>query len=146
MGNGLNEQSPEGFIPDNGFSVSSQSEEVRQARYQVGQQVHDVLQGTESLGSSSSATSYAYQVNLLEHLIAYLRKFQEGLQQVAGNYAKKLENLRNEGMMLEPYNRLQYEMDVTRRQIYNLVQHIEEEDIPAVKKALAHCEKMRDQR
>ena len=68
MGNGLNEQSPEGFIPDNGFSVSSQSEDVRQARYQVGQQVHDVLQGTESLASSSSATSYAYQVNLLEHL------------------------------------------------------------------------------
>jgi hypothetical protein len=146
MGNGLNEQTPEGFITDNGGSASSQSDDVRQASYQVGQQVHDVLYGSESHGSSSSANSYAYQVNLLEHLIAYLRKFQEGLRQVADNYSKKLENLRNEGMMLEPYNRLQHEMDVTRRQIFNLVQHIEVQDIPAVKKALAHCEKMRDQR
>ena len=86
-------------------------------------------------------TSYDEQISLLEQLQAYLRNFQDGLTTVSANYANKVNELGDSGMMRETYQAFSgQQLAETRQLIQNLVSHIEQDDIPAVKKEIQNCQ------
>lgn len=89
----------------------------------------------------SQGTSYSEQIELLQQLQAYLGEFQEKLLGVSANYSRKVDALRESGMMLETYNHyVENELQATQQLILRLVDHISQSDIPAVKRAIEHCE------
>lgn len=96
------------------------------------------IQGDQSMGQG---TSYDEQISLLEQLQAYLRNFQDGLATVSANYANKVNELGDSGMMRETYKAFSsQQLAETRQLIQNLVSHIEQDDIPAVKKEIQNCQ------
>jgi hypothetical protein len=102
----------------------------------AGSTIHD--QGGQSM---SQGTSYDEQISLLEHLQAYLLNFQDGLATVSANYANKVNALGDSGMMRETYKAFSgQQLAETRQLIQNLVQHIDQDDIPAVKKEIQNCQ------
>jgi hypothetical protein len=58
-----------------------------------------------------------------------------------GNYERKVESLREAGMMKETYEHyLEEQLFPTQTLIQRLVEHIEANDIPAVQRAIQHLE------
>ena len=90
----------------------------------------------------SHATSYAYQIELLQHLKQYLADFQERLLGVSANYQRKVDELHGEGGWMDETHRdfAENQLDVTRAMIANLVNHIAENDIPAVEREIGRLE------
>ena len=96
-------------------------------------------------GQAMSQGSYNDQIELLQNLQSYLGEFQERLLGVSSNYARKVDNLRADGMMLETYERYaENELQETQQLILRLVDHISQSDIPAVKRAVELCEAARN--
>jgi hypothetical protein len=87
--------------------------------------------------SMSNTTSFAHQVELLVELKQYLSSFQERLLSVASNYESKVEAMHGAGMMDETYQRFsENELEETRALIQQLVEHIGDNDIPAVEQEI----------
>jgi hypothetical protein len=155
MNNGLMKKDPDvlNLTGDDFSSAGSKEDKVQETKNSVGQQVHDVLYSGAAAGTSSTTnskgnqsmsqgTSYAEQIELLQQLQAYLGEFQERLLGVSANYARKVDGLRAAGMMRETYEHyVDNELQETQQFIRRLVDHISQSDIPAVKRAVEHCEK-----
>jgi hypothetical protein len=86
-------------------------------------------------------TSYSYQIELAESLKSYLHGFQERLGAVAQNYSNKCNEMYEAGMMDETHEDfIQNYMDETVRKIQELVELINEADIPFVEKYIDYLE------
>ncbi len=157
MNNGLTKKDPDilNLTGDDFSSAGSKEDKVQETKNSVGQQVHDVLYSGAAACTvstintkgeqSMSQGSYSHQIELLQNLQSYLGEFQERLLGVSSNYARKVDNLHAEGMMLETYERYaENELQETQQLIRRLVDHISQSDIPAVKRAVELCEAARN--
>lgn len=90
----------------------------------------------------SNATSYAHQIELLQHLQGYLAEFQERLMGVSANYQRKVDTLHSEGGLMDETHRdfTDQCLGPTRALIDRLVQHIGDNDIPAVQREITFLE------
>ena len=90
----------------------------------------------------SNATSFAHQIELLQELQQYLSDFQERLLGVSANYRNKVDALHGEGGLMDETYRdyVEQQLEPTRAMIQQLVDHIGESDIPAVKREIAYLE------
>ncbi len=87
-------------------------------------------------------TSFAHQLELMEALKSYLNGFQERLGAVAQNYESRVSELYDAGGMMDEtyedfYNNY---LEVTKSKIQNLINQINEEDIPFVEKQIDYLE------
>jgi hypothetical protein len=88
-----------------------------------------------------ASTNYAYQIDLLNQLKSFLGQFQERLKIESNNYKNKVDELHGEGLMDETYRDfVEQQLEPTRDQLKKLIEHIENEDIPAVEKAIRDIE------
>lgn len=87
-------------------------------------------------------TNYAYQTELLMQLKSFLGQFQERLESASNSYQKKVDNLHGEGGLMDETYRdfVKEQLEPTRDLINKLIEHIEHNDIPAVKKAIRDIE------
>ena len=86
-------------------------------------------------------TSYEFQIELAEELKKYLHGFQERLGNVAQNYQKKSHDLYEAGMMDEFHQKFEQDyVQETIRKIANVVEQINERDIPFIVKYINHLE------
>ena len=86
-------------------------------------------------------TSFSYQIELAESLKSYLHGFQERLGAVAQNYSNKCNEMYEAGMMDETHEDfVQNYMEETVRKIQDLIEQINEADIPFVEKYIDYLE------
>jgi hypothetical protein len=90
----------------------------------------------------SEATNFGYQIELLYNLKQYLTDFQERLLGVSANYQRKVDALHNEGGMMDEIHRdfVEQQLEPTRMLIARLVEHIGDNDIPAVQTMIQRLE------
>lgn len=93
--------------------------------------------------STMAQTSYAHQIELLEELKKYLGDFQERLMGVSANYQRKVDALHSEGGLMDETYRdyVEQQLEPTLTLISKLVEHIEDNDIPAVLSEIAELER-----
>jgi hypothetical protein len=88
-------------------------------------------------------TSISYQLELAEDLKRYLHGFQDRLDAVAQNYKNKCNDMYEAGMIDEIYEDFEQNyMEVTIQKIANLVEQINECDIPFVEKFINNLEEL----
>lgn len=107
--------------------------------------VHHVAPADGSQGGGfpmSQATSFAHQIELLQNLKQYLMTFQERLGAVSEAYQRKVDQLHDEGgLMDETYRDYVVNcLEPTRALIARMVEHIDESDIPAVEREIQYLE------
>ena len=88
-------------------------------------------------------TSFSHQIELAEELKRYLHGFQERLGVAAQNYQSKCNNLYEAGMMDEKHQDLEGYMHATINGIKNVVQQINEADIPFIERYIKYLEESR---
>jgi len=90
----------------------------------------------------SKQTSFAYQIELMEALKSYLDKFQDRLGAVAQNYENRVNDLyESGGMMHETYEDFYTNyLEVTKSKIQDLIDQINDEDIPFVERQIDYFE------
>ena len=90
---------------------------------------------------SNDAADFHYQIQLLNELKQYLNTFQERLVGVSLQYQRKVEALRQAGMMKQTCERyLANEVAQTQALMIKLVEHIDTIDIPRVDTEIAYLE------
>ena len=86
-------------------------------------------------------TSFSHQIELAEDLKKYLHGFQERLGDVAQNYKNKCNDLFEAGMMDETFKDFEQNyMQETIQKIANVVEQINERDIPFIEKYIDYLE------
>ena len=91
--------------------------------------------------SMSRQTSFSYQIELAEGLKSYLHGFQDRLGAVAQNYKAKGNELHDANMMDETFEDFaQNYIEVTVQKIQELINQINECDIPFVEKYIDYLE------
>jgi hypothetical protein len=104
----------------------------------------ELITNTPMTGATNvpNATSYAYQIELLENLKQYLTDFQERLLAVSANYQRKVDALHDEGGLMDETYRdfVEQQLEPTRVMIARLVEHIGNYDIPAVQNEINYLE------
>jgi type I site-specific restriction endonuclease len=89
-------------------------------------------------------TSFSHQIELAEELRKYLHGFQERLGDVAQNYKNKCNDLFEAGMMDETFEDFEQNyMQETISKVANVVEQINERDIPFIEKYIADLEELR---
>ena len=89
----------------------------------------------------SSEQSFAHQIELLENLNQYLENFQERLLGVSANYQKKVGELHEGGLMDETHRDfVEQQLEPTQAMIQQLIEHIGDNNLPAVKREIAYLE------
>jgi hypothetical protein len=118
------------------------SPERRTASGKLTQTITQSISQTTGGHSMSGDQNLAHQIELLQHLKAYLGEFQERLLGVSANYQRKVDHLHDEARLMdESYRRLvEHGLEPTRSLIRQLVDHISENDIPAVEREIAYYE------
>lgn len=91
---------------------------------------------------SNRQTSFSHQIELLESLKSYLHGFQERLAIVAEKYEKQVTDLYDAGgMMDETFNDFHNNyVEVTKGKIQDLINQINDLDIPFVEKEINYLE------
>jgi hypothetical protein len=94
----------------------------------------------------SGQTNYNYQIELLESLKSYLNGFQERLGAVGESYEKKVQELYDGGGMMEETFKTFYEnyLEITKSKIQNLIDQINDSDIPFVEQQIENIESILD--
>lgn len=85
-------------------------------------------------------TSFAHQIELAQELKTYLIRLQENLNNAAQKYIAKSASLDEAGMMEEKHQVLEEYMEETVNGIKNIVNQINEADIPFVEKYIEYLE------
>jgi len=81
------------------------------------------------------------QVETLRNLKAFLIQFNEALNTGSEHYQQFLDDLADQQLDAQIYNRYQAEfLDETKARIHNIVSNIEENDIPYIERLVAHVE------
>ena len=94
-----------------------------------------------NLSGMAQQTTYSYQIELAEGLKSYLHNFQDRLGAVAQNYRDKGNQLHDAQMMGEDFaNFSQNYIEVTVQKIQELINQINECDIPFVEKLINYLE------
>lgn len=95
-----------------------------------------------SKNMANRQTSFSHQIELLESLKSYLHGFQERLAIVAEKYEKQVNDLYDAGgMMDETFNDFHDNyVEVTKGKIQNLINQINDLDIPFVEKEIDYLE------
>lgn len=94
---------------------------------------------------ANNQTSYAYQIELMEGLKSYLDGFQQRLAAVAQNYENKVNSMREANMMeetIESFN--DNYVETTKQKILELINLINERDIPFVENQIEYLEQHED--
>jgi hypothetical protein len=104
--------------------------------------VGSILNNNLKTSNMSKQTSYAYQIELMEALKSYLDKFQDRLGAVAQNYENRVNDLyESGGMMHETYEDFHTNyLEVTKSKIQDLIDQINDEDIPFVERQIDHLD------
>ena len=87
----------------------------------------------------ATQTAFGYQIELAEGIKSYLHGLQERLGVVGQDYMRKCDSLADAGMMQEEW--LKFTQDyaqVTYRKIADVVEQINECDIPFIEKYIAY--------
>ena len=86
-------------------------------------------------------TSFSYQIELAEDLKNFLHQFQDSLSEIADNYVNRSNQLHEAGMMEEIFNTFESNyIEVTVAKIQDLINQINECDIPFVRKYIKYLE------
>jgi hypothetical protein len=102
----------------------------------------EIINNNINLNSRNMAQgqlSFAYQIELAEDLKRYLHGFQEKLGAIANHYKNKYENLGNV-MMAEYHEEFSENFENTIQIISNLIDQINDNDIPHVEKYIDNLE------
>ena len=103
----------------------------------------EIINNNNNLNSTGMArqTSFSYQIELAEGLKSYLHNFQDRLGAVAQNYRDKGNQLHDAGMMDEKFDTFtQNYLEVTISKIQELINQINECDIPFVERYIDYLE------
>lgn len=120
-------------------ATATASAAIAQLHKQVQATTHSTLSGGSSM--SNDAADFHYQIQLLNELKQYLNTFQERLVGVSLQYQRKVEALRQAGMMKQTCERyLANEVAQTQALMIQLVEHIDTIDIPRVDTEIAYLE------
>lgn len=127
-----------------GYSIGFE-DEVRGLITTTSDTATDTTSHTTGGTAMSGATSIDEQIELLENLKSYLESRQEKLLGLKANYQRKVDALHEEGGLLrdvyESY--LNNCLEPTSDMLDSLVDHIGENDIPAVENWIAKLEALR---
>jgi gas vesicle protein len=81
------------------------------------------------------------QIETLRNLKAFLNQFNENLQTGSERYQRYLDNLADQQLDAQVYERYQSEfLDETKKRIYDIIENIESNDIPYIERIIAHLE------
>ena len=81
------------------------------------------------------------QIDTLRNLKAFLNQFNENLQTSSERYQRYLDDLADQQLDVQIYERYQAEfLDETRKRIQNIIDNIESGDIPYIERVIRHME------